>query len=64
MKRNALGYVTVAVSFFLVLIPAVFVLKFILGAHMTFISFKDKTALYALAALWNACFAYFMFGVL
>ncbi len=64
MQKSNTGFVKTVVIALLVLIPAVSVLKFIPGVHMTFISLQNKTALYALIALWNGCFAYFMFRVL
>ncbi|SPP99537.1 hypothetical protein NBG4_10071 [Candidatus Sulfobium mesophilum] len=64
MQKNNPGFARAVVIVLLVALPAVLVLKFIFGVHITFINLQNKTALYVLVALWNACFAYFMFRVL
>jgi hypothetical protein len=64
MSNNSSGFARIAIVVILIAIPALFLLKYILGAHVPLISFKDKTLLYALVAVWNACFAYFIFRVI
>ncbi len=64
MQNSKPGFANAVAIVLLAVISAIAALKFIPGAHMAFVNLKDKTVLYGVVAVWNACFAYVMFRIL
>ncbi len=67
MQKSKPDFVKTVAIVLIVAIPVTFALKafalkFMPGVHiLTFITFKDKTVIYGMVALWNACLAYLTF---
>jgi hypothetical protein len=64
MKKARIYLFNGIVLFFVVALPVLFALKVYCGISVPLIAAKDKTLLYSLVVMWNACFSYFILKVL
>lgn len=64
MKKVRINLLNLIVLFFVLALPVLFALKVYFGIRVPFIAVKDKSLLYSLVVMWNACFSYFILKVL
>lgn len=64
MKKTRINLFNGIVLFFVLALPVLLVLKIYCGIGVPFITVKDKSLLYSLVVMWNACFSYFILKVL
>jgi len=63
MEKAKINLFNGIVLFFVMALPILFVLKVYCGIRVPLITVKDKSLLYSLVVIWNACFSYFIWKV-